>query len=88
MCTTRPNAPGYPGPCGLNHMRHAVSGLDFWGIVCYYSLYKKLTKVVKRKGYMNPFTAIQDLLDEHDYMGPVGAFIGVAIAIIVAYITR
>jgi len=50
--------------------------------------YKKLTKVVKRKGYMNPFTAIQDLLDEHDYMGPVGAFIGVAIAIIVAYITR
>ena len=37
---------------------------------------------------MNPFTAIQDLLDEHDYMGPVGAFIGVVIAIGVAYFTR
>ena len=50
--------------------------------------YKKLTKVVKRKGYMNPFTAIQDLLDEYDYMGPVGAFVGIVIAIGVAYFTR
>lgn len=37
---------------------------------------------------MNPFTYMIDLLDEHDYMGPVGAFIGVVIAIGVAYITR
>jgi hypothetical protein len=29
------------GPCGLNHTRHAVLGLDFWGIVCYYSLINK-----------------------------------------------
>lgn len=37
---------------------------------------------------MNPFTYMIDLLDEHDYMGPVGAFIGVAIAIVVAVVTR
>jgi hypothetical protein len=27
-----------------------------------------------------------DLLDEYDYMGPIGAFIGVAIAIITAFV--
>jgi hypothetical protein len=35
---------------------------------------------------MNPFTYIIDLLDEYDYMGPIGAFVGVAIAIITAFV--
>jgi hypothetical protein len=35
---------------------------------------------------MNPFTYLIDLLDEHDYMGPVGAFIGVAISVALCFI--
>ena len=34
----------------------------------------------------NPFTYLIDLLDEYDYMGPIGAFVGVAIAIITCFI--
>ena len=37
---------------------------------------------------MNPFTYMMDLLDEYDYMGPVGAFVGVVIAIVVCVVTR
>jgi hypothetical protein len=35
---------------------------------------------------MNPFTYMIDLLDEYDYMGPIGAFIGVGIAIALCFI--
>jgi len=35
---------------------------------------------------MNPFTYMIDLLDEYDYMGPIGAFIGVGIAIGLCFI--
>jgi hypothetical protein len=34
----------------------------------------------------NPFTYMIDLLDEYDYMGPVGAFVGVGIAIALCFI--
>lgn len=37
---------------------------------------------------MNPFTALIDLLDEYDFMGPAAAFVGVVVAIGVAYLTR
>jgi len=35
---------------------------------------------------MNPFTYMIDLLDEYDYMGPIGAFVGVGIAIALCFI--
>jgi hypothetical protein len=35
---------------------------------------------------MNPFTYMIDLLDEHDYMGPIGAFIGVVISVALCFI--
>ena len=34
----------------------------------------------------NPFTYMIDLLDEYDYMGPIGAFVGVALAVIACFI--
>ena len=34
----------------------------------------------------NPFTYMIDLLDEYDYMGPIGAFVGVGIAIALCFI--
>ena len=36
---------------------------------------------------MNPFTYLIDLLDEYDFMGPLFAFIGVAVAVVVAVVT-
>jgi hypothetical protein len=33
-----------PAPCGVNHIRHAVSRLDFWGYLCYTSSIKKVEK--------------------------------------------
>lgn len=35
---------------------------------------------------MNPFTYMIDLLDEYDYMGPIGAFVGVVVAVIACFI--
>ena len=36
---------------------------------------------------MNPFTAVIDWLDEDaDVAGPIGAFVGVAVAIAIAFI--
>ena len=37
---------------------------------------------------MNPFTYMIDLLDEYDFMGPIGAFVGVAVAVVVALVTH
>ena len=34
---------------------------------------------------MNPFTALIDLLDEYEYAGPIGAFVGLGIALILAF---
>ena len=36
----------------------------------------------------NPFTYLIDLLDEYDYMGPIGAFIGVVVAVVIGLVTR
>ena len=81
----------FPEACDAYHMNHVrfvrvYSCIYGQGMLLF--SYKKLTKVVKRKGYMNPFTALIDLLDEYDFMGPLAAFVGVVVAIGVAYLTR